>query len=149
MMGWDIRLLKATIFNSGDQPYEATNLRQIGKAVASTLLHPLETKNKYIYIHSFTLTQNKVLAALEKALGKKWEVTRSSVKEISASGHEHLRKGNEFYGLAETVTAAVYGYGNANNFGEKALVWNKVLGLPEEDLDTTIGAIAEKKRVQT
>ena len=59
----------------GDQPYEATKVRQIARAVVATLLHPAETETRYIYVKSFTLTQYKVLAALEKASGTEWDAS--------------------------------------------------------------------------
>ncbi|KAI9879479.1 MAG: hypothetical protein M1830_008438 [Pleopsidium flavum] len=138
---------KATIFDSGDQPYEATNVRQIGKAVASTLLHLPQTENKYIYVNSFTLTQDEVLAALEKASGRKWDVTRSTIKDLAASGHEKLRKGDIANGAVETITAAIYGNGDVNDFGDITALYNEMLGLPKEDLDMVIKGLVEKKKV--
>lgn len=46
-------------------------------------------------------------------------------------------------GAVEIITAAIYGNGSMNEFGEKAAVWNRVLGLPVEDLDTVIGGLVE------
>lgn len=146
-MGWDLQSQRATIFDSGVQRFEATNVRQIGRAVASTLQHLAQTKNRYIYVNSFTLNQNQVLAALEKASGKKWEVTRSTVKDLATTGHETLRQGDTVKGAAEVITAALYGNGGLNDFGSRTAFYNEVLGLPKEDLDTIIKELLEKKKI--
>lgn len=116
-MGFNRQAHTVTIFNSGDQPYEVTNLWQIGRAVASTLLHLQETENKYIYINSFIVTQNKVLAALRTK--KKWVVRKVTVEHLAASGTEKISNGDVGTGTIEVITAAIYGHGGVNNFGEK------------------------------
>ena len=143
LMGWDIYSQKATIFDSGDQPYEATNLPQIAKAVVSTLRHPAETRNRYVFVRSFTLTQNKVLAGLEKASGKKWQVTQSSTKKLAMDGMEMLGKGGSD-GAVEVITAAIYGNGDLNHFGDRAARDNEMLGLHEEDLGKVLGDLVEE-----
>ncbi|OCL15265.1 NmrA-like family protein [Glonium stellatum] len=146
LMGFDIHTHTVTIFNSGDQPYEATNLRQIGRAVVSTLLHLQETENKYIYVNSFTVTQNRVLAALENATQKKWVVKKDTVERLAASGIEKINDGDVSVGTVDVITAAIYGHGAVNNFGEKIEKWNRILGLPDEDLDTVVRGLVEKAR---
>jgi hypothetical protein len=151
----------ATIFDSGDQPYEATNVAQVARAVTPTLVHANETANQYIYINSFTLTQNKVLIALEKASGKKWEVTHAKVKDF---GESRLKRGQESIsqnpvrlsavgdspdGAPELIFSVIYGYRpdglvSLNDFQGKAKLWNKKLGLKGEDLDETVSAVLGK-----
>jgi hypothetical protein len=143
-MGFNHQTHTATIFDSGDQPYEATNLRQIGRAVASTLLNLQETQNKYVYINSFTVTQNRVLAGLENATKKKWVVRRDTVERLAASGTEKINNGDVGTGTVEIITAAIYGRGGVNNFREKTEKWKRILGLPDEDLDTVIRGVVEK-----
>lgn len=77
-----------TVFDGGDVPYEASNLAQIGRAVAAILSpdHFEKTSNQYVYINSFTLTQNSVIKALEKATGSKFKVTHMSSEEVWKQG---------------------------------------------------------------
>ncbi|KAI9705306.1 MAG: hypothetical protein M1820_005136 [Bogoriella megaspora] len=144
MMGWDIAARKATIFDSGDQSYEATNVRQIGRAVASVLLHLEETKNRYVYVNSFTLTQNQVLKELERSTGEKFEVTSMTTKEISRIGYENLNKGDVKKGMPQIIFSAVYGYGGLNNFSVNKGLDNEMLGLPQESLEETIAEVVKQ-----
>lgn len=143
-MGWDVKNCKVTIFGSGNQPYEATNVKRVGEAVASTLVHLPETENRYIYINSFTTTQNKVLAALEKASGKPYTVEYQSVEELAASGHEKLKDGSDFMGALEVITAGIYGNGGLNDFGDKKILYNNLFGFETEDLDKVIEQVVAK-----
>lgn len=144
-MGWDIPARRATVYESGNQPYEATNVRQIGRAVASILKNPEETKNKYIYVNSFTLTQNQVLGALENAIGTKLQVTRTTTKEILQAGYRNIESGNPGLGFAQTVTSAIYGYGGMNNFSANRDLANEILALPKESLEDTIREVLVDK----
>ncbi|KAK9321577.1 isoflavone reductase [Lipomyces orientalis] len=147
-MGWDIEARKVTIFDSGTQPFEASTVSQVRRAVVSTLRHLDETRNTYVYINSFTLTQNKVLSTLERLSGKKFEITNGSTKEIAARGQEHLREGDFENGYPEIVTAATYGPWGFDHFGGRAVQWNEILGLPEEeDFDSVIQSVLEKKHL--
>ena len=137
-MGWDVPAGRATVYDSGDQPYEATTMRQIGRAVAGVLKHPDETKNKYIYVNSFTLTQNQVVGALEKASGVKFQVTKSTTKEIGDEGYRNAENGNPGLGFPQIVTSAIYGYGGMNNFSANRELANEMFGLPKESLEETI-----------
>ena len=44
--------------------------------------NPEITENQYIYVESFTVTQNEVLGALEKTTGKKWKGTNVDLKPL-------------------------------------------------------------------
>lgn len=61
-MGWNIPDRNAVIYDGGDQEYAAMNTLQIGRAVAAMLSPECQavTADQYVYIDSFTLTQNKV-----------------------------------------------------------------------------------------
>jgi hypothetical protein len=85
-----------TIYDSGSQPYEATN---VARAVTATLVHASATANQYIYINSFTLTQNKVLDALEKANGMKWDVSYSTAKEFGDGSLQKLKESENQTGV--------------------------------------------------
>jgi uncharacterized protein YbjT (DUF2867 family) len=63
LLAWNLPARTATIFDGGDVEFEATNVAQIARDVAAVLssAHVEDTKNKYIYINSFTITQNQIL----------------------------------------------------------------------------------------
>ncbi|KAH8165215.1 hypothetical protein CIB48_g3025 [Xylaria polymorpha] len=62
----------ATIYDSGNEPYQASNLSHIGKVIAAVLNHPEQTINRYISVASFNPTQNQVLEIVERLTEEKW-----------------------------------------------------------------------------
>ena len=158
-MGFVHSTRSATIFGSGDQVYEATNVIQVARAVAATLTHADITANQYIYINSFTLTQNRVLAALEKASGDTWSVSHVSVKELGETSLGRTKDSEKSGkmspmgaypdGVPELITAAIYGFRpegavSLNDFEGTAKVWLEKLGLQEESLEDTIKKVLAK-----
>ncbi|KAH8687289.1 hypothetical protein BGZ60DRAFT_362655 [Tricladium varicosporioides] len=148
LMGWDLPGRKATVFDGGNVEYEATNVAQIGRAVAAVLAteHIEETKNQYVYVNSFTTTQNQVLRALEKHTSEKFEVVHASAKALGETGRKMLKGGGE-WGAAEVITAAIYGDGGFNNFSRTKELWNERLGLKGEDLDDSVARIVANVKI--
>jgi hypothetical protein len=156
LLGWDIPGRKATIFDGGDVEYEATNLSQIGQAVVAIISpeHYDSTSNTFVYVNSFTTTQNKVLASLEKAIGEKFEISPASAKDQTeqglaefATGKVEIIGGGEYAaGALSLITGAVYGNGSLNNYSKAPGLWNGKLGLPDEDLDETVAHIVKELR---
>ncbi|KAF6818337.1 NmrA-like family protein [Colletotrichum sojae] len=132
--GWDVAARTVTIYDGGDIPFEASNLDQVGRAISKSLKNPELTKNQHVYINSFTITQNKVLRALEKATGDKFTVSRGSVEELWQAGAAQVRDG-QLLGALGMIAGAVYGKGGLAQYSAKNGLWNEKLGLPEEDVD--------------
>ncbi|KAK4862916.1 hypothetical protein LT330_010746 [Penicillium expansum] len=132
--GLDVPERTATIFDGGDISYEATNLDQVGRAIARSLKSPDLTKNQYVYVNSFTVTQNKVLSALERATNEKFTLSESTVEDLWQDGATKLKEGQPL-GTVSMIAASIYGKGGLASFSQTKGLWNKVLGLPQEDLD--------------
>ncbi|KAJ3152808.1 hypothetical protein HDU89_001011 [Geranomyces variabilis] len=146
-LGYDLHNQKATIYDSGDRRSSVSTLAQIGRAVAATLTHPTETANKYIFVNSFTLTQNETLAALESATGHKFTVTRRTTADANKAGMEKLAKGDIENAVADLILSGFYGEGTGNDFENdvEGGTSNKVLGLPTEKLDEVIKQVLAGK----
>ncbi|KAK5699214.1 hypothetical protein LTR17_023421 [Elasticomyces elasticus] len=135
--GWNVAEHKVTVFDGGDVEFETTNLFQIGAAIAAILSpeHLDETANQIVFVNSFTTTQNKVVAALEKVTGRKMMVeheTTAAFRERALVAHEKNPK--DFGPVADLVTASVYGQGGLNLYSKSAGgLWNDRLGLERED----------------
>ncbi|EED12198.1 conserved hypothetical protein [Talaromyces stipitatus ATCC 10500] len=142
--GLNIPAGTATIFDGGNIPYEATTLAQVGRAIAKSLKKPELTKNQYVYVNSFTVTQNQVLAAIEKASGKKFKTSESTVEELFSGGAEQWKSGNPM-GVLAMIAGAVYGKGGLAQFSTKQGLWNEKLGLPQEDLNEVVKAYLARK----
>lgn len=146
-LGWDIENQKATIYDSGAEPFEASTVDRVAEAVVATLQHTEKTKNTYIYVNSFTVTQNQVLSILEKLSGKKYEITAASARELAVLGKRHVDEGEE-RGYLEIVTASIYGPWDFDKFKGKEVKWKEALGLSkDEDVEAVIRGILEKKHL--
>ena len=113
--------------------------------MVSTLAHLPETSNQYVYIGSFTICQNDILAALEKAGGKQeWKVEKHSARQKVQAHQERVARGERRMTRA-LVTAATFSEGTGCNFEEDEVLSNEVLGLKPENLEEVVMAVVEGK----
>ncbi|KAK5276161.1 hypothetical protein LTR16_011637, partial [Cryomyces antarcticus] len=82
-------------------------------------------------------TQNEVLASLEKASRKKWEISETTSEESHKLGMNRFRRGDVGGSLQPLILSVVYD-GEEGTFEE---LDNRMLELPREDLDETVKAI--------
>jgi hypothetical protein len=134
------------IFDGGNRAFSATNLSQVGNAVVAVLSKPEETANQFIYVDSFTATQNEILAELEKATGERWKVAEATTEEAKAEGQALFAKG-DYSGLLLLLKAIFLGEGYGSDFTKDAVLGNEKLGLPNQDLVSTVTALAAGKAV--
>ncbi|GAP84435.1 hypothetical protein SAMD00023353_0702590 [Rosellinia necatrix] len=142
-IGLDKATKTATIYDSGDERFQASNLRHIGRVVAAVLRQPERTLNRYISVASFNPTQNEVLALAERLTGGgEWAVTRASTEEELRAGVEKLGRG-DYSAFSNLLRRRVYGDGAglAVEGPDNAL---DLLGLEEEDLEASLKAWLEK-----
>jgi hypothetical protein len=119
---------------------------KFGRTIAVVLMpgNLEDTKNKYIYVNSFTLTQNRILGVLEGLTGDHFAIEHAKKAELSKRGLEPQNfageKGENVYASISSgvIVAAIYGHGGFNNFSKTQGLWNKRLGLPEEDLEGSL-----------
>lgn len=141
-MGFDLATKQATIWDDGNTRFSNTNEADLGKAVVSILNNPAETANKFVYISSFTATQNEVLEALEKSTSATWEVTRVSTEQQLIGAKEALGKGDmngAFTLVKATCWSNVPGLKQHFEVDEKKRLGNDLLGLKvEENLQDTV-----------
>ena len=157
---WNVKERKFTRFDDGEAIFEASSLEQVGKAIAGTLLPENfeDTRNKYVYVHSYTLTQNDLLEILKRTTGDgNWEVSQNKVKDINAAGQEiffRLTKDKSLDELGEVpefqlaivlmISSGCFGMGGVNQFGDKTKYWMEKLGLEEEHPEVVMKrAVAE------
>jgi hypothetical protein len=146
-MGWDLSAHRVSIFDSGNRPFVVSTLGQVTRAIISVLRHEEETRNTYVYVKSFEVTQNQLLGLIERLSGTKFEVKHLTTEEIMQAGVDHLEKGDFEHGYPEVVTAVAYGPWGFLGFGDQAEKWNSVLGLPKEHLEETVREVLRKKKL--
>jgi hypothetical protein len=147
VMGWDVAALKVTIFDSGSQEFNCTNIHQVAKAIASVLSHWDATRNQNVYVSSFRLTQNQMLDAFERLSRRKFKVTKDSSEGLVAKGAKSLAEGEWLKGYIQVMSASCYAPWGYNDFGTRAEKWNALLEMPEEDLDATLTWVLEEKKL--
>lgn len=141
-MGFDLKEHKATIFNHGNDAWSTSTLATIGLAVKNAMLMPEKTANKYLFIDSFTVSQNQVVASLEKATGKKWEVTRVDGEEEKKMGMEKMSKG-DLSGAMSLIRYINCVEGHGGNFTQYEESANELLSLPKQTLDEVVAKIVK------
>ncbi|GAM91365.1 hypothetical protein ANO11243_094140 [Dothideomycetidae sp. 11243] len=142
--GYDVPARTATIYDGGDTLFEATTLEQTGRAIALALQHPDIVKNRYVYVNSFTTTQNAVLKSLEKATGQSFTVKHDSIDNLRKGGFEKLKDGDSM-GMMPIIASAFYGDFDLTHYSVSKGLDNAAIGLEPEDLDEVIAAyVAER-----
>ncbi|TGO50468.1 hypothetical protein BOTNAR_0392g00090 [Botryotinia narcissicola] len=141
-MGFDLKQRKAVIYNEGKDAYSTTTTVSVGTALKNALLYPEETANRYLFISSFHVSQNQILASLEKATDKKWDVTYVDAEEQKKIGIEKMKRG-DFSGAIGLIryVNSVKGYGG--DYTEYEEMSNELLGVQGEDLDEVVRGIVE------
>ncbi|KAK3313149.1 hypothetical protein B0H66DRAFT_584878 [Apodospora peruviana] len=128
--GINLKDKTATVIDSGNEKWQASQRSHIGKAVAAILHHPEETANKYLGTASFNLSQNELIDLVEELTGVKLTVTHASSADVQKAGEEKLAQG-DFRAFLDFLRAHNHadGAGNALTGGA-----NELIGLPYEDL---------------
>jgi hypothetical protein len=146
-LGWDIEKRKATIYDSGNQNFDTTTIPQLVRAIASVLHHPIETTNQYIFVNSFTLTQNLMLSTLERLQDTKYTTNADEAEAIAARGEDELSRGDYESGYPDIVTGCTYTPWHYSHF-KRALVakWKITLGIDEaEDVEAVFLKVLQNK----
>ncbi|KAI1174843.1 hypothetical protein F4777DRAFT_599186 [Nemania sp. FL0916] len=143
-IGFNAKDRIAAIYDSGDEPFQASNLPLIGKAIAAVLQHPERTANRYISIASFNPTQNQILAIVEKLTGTRWSYSYLPVSEQQEIGVEKLGRG-DYSAFSNFLKKRIFedGAGLAVEGPDNALA---LLGLEGEDLEASLKAWLEKEK---
>ncbi|KAF7189447.1 Isoflavone reductase-like IRL [Pseudocercospora fuligena] len=130
---------KMEVLDDGEAKWSASTLSQIGEATARILQRPDVTKNRMIYVQSFLVSQNEVLASFEHATGQKWTVQRHDSKQYQA---EEKKKADS--GDLEAVENLVWLLGAIDaNWELRKDFAMQDLGLKNEDLDEVVSNVVK------
>ena len=143
--GIDINRRKVTFFDDGTAKTTTTTKLQVGRAVASLLSLPEDGSSpalsdfahRHIYISSFLLSQRDMLGAVQRNTNSsphQWITQSVSLKAALDSTYQALRQGDHAAAL-EWISASNFAPGSGSDYAATRETANKVLGLPEEDLD--------------
>ncbi|RYP93259.1 hypothetical protein DL770_000634 [Monosporascus sp. CRB-9-2] len=137
-IGFDKSTKTATVYDSGNEVVQASNLGFIGRAVAAILANEDKTANKYLSIGSPNFSQNEVLEIVERETGEKWEVQKASTADEGKIGLEKLSKG-DYSAFRNLLKERIFKDGaGLSAKGDNSA--NGLLGLQEESLEDTVKA---------
>lgn len=140
LLNFDVRKRKAYLLDGGDIKFSNSTLPFIADAVVKILQKPEETANRVLYIHSLRVTQNELLAVLEKVTGASFEkIEQDSEKELAVSRPKML----DGDAAAREEVVAVWGIVATDWQGREGFA-NELLGLKEEDLEVEVRKAVEK-----
>ncbi|KAF2094362.1 hypothetical protein NA57DRAFT_17795, partial [Rhizodiscina lignyota] len=138
-LGFDLEAHTAGIADQGTVSFALTKPTTVASAVANMLQDSellKATTNKYIYIASYTTTQNDILAKLQKLTDDHWRMEREHSQQVLAKHSELYHKVAEKMPVVPLLNRA--GTHEAA-FGDIRKVegglWNEKLGLPKDDLE--------------
>ena len=138
--GVDLASRSVTLYDPGhDQPFSASTLRTIGISVARALSPDRvdETCNREVYVSSFTITQDQVLASLERVSGATWRKHTERLDPLVDAATEKFR-GGDFSGTVTMIQGAMWDPDAGMNFEAAGRLMNAALALPAEDLDEVV-----------
>ncbi|MCJ1379505.1 hypothetical protein MMC17_002606 [Xylographa soralifera] len=139
-MGFDLTSHKATIFDDGTTKWATGTLAQIGLGVKNAMLAPEKTANRYVYVSSFVISQNDILASLEKATGQKWDVTHVDGEEVKRAA---LARDFDMSVVMDLIRYMHFVDGYGGNYVEAGKGSNELLSLKTENLDETIARVVK------
>ncbi|KAJ5884868.1 hypothetical protein N7495_009378 [Penicillium taxi] len=155
--GIDLLNHKATFFDDGEIKISTSTWPQVGRAVASLLSLPIKSedqaclenfKDQVIYIKSFTVSQKDMWASALRMTDtneEDWTITTEPSQERFMGGVQDAKEGNRF-GFAKMLYTRVFYPDGCGNIERKGPL-NKLLGLPEEDIDEATKVAIHRAKV--
>lgn len=145
-LGLDLANKSAIVWDNGTNRWVGTTLPQIARAIAGVLSHPSETANRYVYVSSFSLTNNDLIATAEKLTGSKWNRVEFSSEEKIKSALEGLSKG-DFSAVPVLLRAATFTKEGTGDLEARHGLDNEKIGLPKENLEEVLSALFKNEKV--
>lgn len=158
--GFDFNNRSLVIMDDGKTKINTTTMPQVGRALSSLLslkvlpedkddksVSLVDFKNKPVFISSFTVSQQDMLESVLRVTGTKvddWKITYTTSKDYWKSGQEVFKTGDAA-GFVRLLYARAFFPDDPENYETSRGLHNKLLGLPQEDLDefTKIGTETE------
>ncbi|KAK2873958.1 hypothetical protein FQN49_001961 [Arthroderma sp. PD_2] len=129
---------RADVFGDGELRASASTLKQIGTATAKVLEMGAaeQTRNKVLFIQSFCVSQNQVIAAIERSAGVQLKVESLDVQKFIDQWKPKSDAGDP-----EGAEELIWALGTLYSNWEERELSNSLLGLSEESLDEVVTEI--------
>lgn len=135
----------ATIFDDGERAFSVTTLGSVAKAVAAIFQNLDATKNRTVYIHDATITQNRLLEIAKKVdpEKKEWDVKHVSLEQTKQDAMETLGKSESqeavMGAMVQLIWPSMVGEGYGGDFSGKtdnALLGSE--GMSEKEIEEVV-----------
>jgi hypothetical protein len=144
-LGINITDKTALVIDSGEEKWYASNLAQVGKAIAGILKHPDETANKYLATASFNVSQNELIGLVEELTGTKLAVTHVKSAVMQNEGERKLEQGN-YAAFIDFLRVHNSADGAGNGLSEEQSA-NGIIGLAYEDPRASVESWLRRKEL--
>ena len=128
-MGPNLQTKTATFHEGGNKLVCTTSTEDIGEAVAKSLQHPEETRNKPVYVYSAAVTEKQVTDLVSKITGIKFEVQHADVRKDADEALAILKRGEKikWSKMVSLYFLMMYGEGYGGDYRDIAM--NETIGL--------------------
>ncbi|CAI9627905.1 unnamed protein product [Alternaria burnsii] len=142
--GFNFETRTVTLIDDGTTVCSLTRMRTIAKAIRRCIEHFEETKNQYIFIASFHMSQRDMLATIEQLDGHKWTIEHTTSEELRIRGHARVIQG-DWIGIADLSMSTGLGKWGLVDWRNKDL-FNERLGLPKDSFRDAVKSVIEEIR---
>ena len=139
---FDLKTNEAVILDSGDKKWAFSTWRTIATATVGVLKHPEETKNRFVFVRSFFVSSNELLAKLEKATAGKWSMQRLESGPFVEENRKLLREKGEIPAVHNLIWTEAVG---VEDWEKTHGLDNDLLEVPREDLGKVIAQIVKNE----
>lgn len=143
LLGFDLKERTVEIWDDGEARFSPSTNEDICKATIAVLKNPEKVRNQYVYTSSFEVSQNELLAVVERVSGQKWTVKHTTREEKVNGAEEMVKSGVQ--GMqwlrAQGILAAGALFGGKEyqaDFEGSGRSSNELLGLKGESVEHAV-----------
>lgn len=136
MLQFNLQEKTAQIVDDGNTRWSTSTLPRIGEEVVRILQKPDITKNKMLYMQSFYVSQNRVLDALNRAIGQSFTISHIDSKDALDNWMKRREQGDPD---ALEGIISILGMTRSNWDSDSA---NGLLELPRDSLDDVVQRVS-------
>ncbi|KAG8777456.1 hypothetical protein FRC15_011330 [Serendipita sp. 397] len=118
-LGFDAANKSVTLYDEGNRKFHTTTVPSVCRAIVSILANPTKFVNTVVHIHDFFVTQQDILAVVERVTESKFTVTNVDMEVLGKTSLEALMRGEfTFPNLAGVIKASIWGKESAARWDE-------------------------------
>ncbi|KAK3630165.1 hypothetical protein LTR56_017579 [Elasticomyces elasticus] len=130
---------RADILDDGEKVFSLSTLSRTAEATVRILQRADQTKNRMLYVQSFSVSQNEVVREYEAATGAKWKVTKYDAEQF-----KNEQKAKADAGDSSAIEELVWYLGTMDaDWRTRDDFAMQLLGLEDEDLGEAVRKVLQ------